>query len=129
MPKGPKGEKRPADTNACAVMVARIATGETEEAPIVTGGRKVGGLARARALSPERRKEVAQKAARVRWRETEDGKVETTMAVKETGKVEGRRGEKLALMYPTNQLGAQVRGYEETRGVGALIKREFFDNK
>ena len=31
MPRGPKGETRPADTNACAVMVAKIATGEVED--------------------------------------------------------------------------------------------------
>jgi len=31
MPKGPKGEKRPADVIGAAVMVAKIATGELEE--------------------------------------------------------------------------------------------------
>ena len=31
MPKGPKGEKRPADVVGAAVMVAEIATGEIEE--------------------------------------------------------------------------------------------------
>jgi hypothetical protein len=31
MVKGPRGEKRPADVNARAVMVARIAVGEIEE--------------------------------------------------------------------------------------------------
>ena len=31
MAKGPKGEKRPADANQRAVMVARIATGEIED--------------------------------------------------------------------------------------------------
>ena len=31
MPRGPKGEKRPTDVNARAVMIARIATGEIEE--------------------------------------------------------------------------------------------------
>ncbi len=31
MPKGPKGEKRPADVIANAVKVMRIATGEEEE--------------------------------------------------------------------------------------------------
>ena len=28
MPTGPKGQKRPADVNARAVMIAKIATGE-----------------------------------------------------------------------------------------------------
>ena len=32
MPKGPKGEKRPADVVGAAVMVAKIATGEVEDA-------------------------------------------------------------------------------------------------
>jgi hypothetical protein len=31
MPRGPKGEKRPADVIRAAVMVGRIATGEIEE--------------------------------------------------------------------------------------------------
>ena len=31
MPRGPKGEKHPADVNARAVMVARIATGEVDD--------------------------------------------------------------------------------------------------
>ena len=31
MPKGPKGEKRPADAIGAAVMVAKIATGEIED--------------------------------------------------------------------------------------------------
>jgi len=31
MPRGPKGEKRPADAIGAAIMVAKIATGEIEE--------------------------------------------------------------------------------------------------
>lgn len=31
MPRGPKGERRPADVIGAAVMVAKIATGEIEE--------------------------------------------------------------------------------------------------
>jgi hypothetical protein len=31
MPRGPKGEKRPADVIGVAIMVAKIATGEIEE--------------------------------------------------------------------------------------------------
>ncbi len=31
MPRGPKGEKRPADVDARAVMIAKIATGEIED--------------------------------------------------------------------------------------------------
>lgn len=33
MPRGPKGEKRPADVIGAAIMVGRIATGEIEEKP------------------------------------------------------------------------------------------------
>ena len=72
MPRGPKGEKRLADVVGNAVHVMRIATGEIEESS-ETGkeyarkGGLSGGKARAKALSPKRRKEIAQKAARKRW--------------------------------------------------------------
>ena len=69
MPKGPQGQKRPGDTVGCAVMVAKIATEEIEDAlPSKTrnGGLK-GGKARAEALTAERRSEIAREAARVRW--------------------------------------------------------------
>ena len=69
MPRGPNGEKRPADTIGAAVMVAKIATGAIEEEmPSKTrnGGLK-GGKARAQALTPQRRSEIAKKAAQIRW--------------------------------------------------------------
>lgn len=71
MPKGPKGEKRHADTLQNAMLIGRIATGEVEDTPSkapkrATGGR-VGGAARAKALSPEKRTEIAKKAAHKRW--------------------------------------------------------------
>ena len=76
MPKGPKGQKRPADVIGNAVKVMRIATGEEEEFPADDGKDKAaqslgrrGGTARAQALSPRRRKEIAKKAAKARWRE------------------------------------------------------------
>ena len=31
MPKGPNGELRPSDSNSCAVMVAKIATGQLKD--------------------------------------------------------------------------------------------------
>ena len=31
MPKGPKGEKRPADVIGAAILVGRIATGDAED--------------------------------------------------------------------------------------------------
>ncbi len=74
MPKGPKGEKRPADAIGAAVMVAKIATGEIEDTTddgknkaAVELGRK-GGKARATKLTPEQRQEIARKAAAARWR-------------------------------------------------------------
>ena len=69
MPTGPHGEKRPADPVANALHVAKLLTGEAEETYVdparQTGGRK-GGQARAEALSPARRREIAKEAAAVR---------------------------------------------------------------
>ena len=71
MPKGPRGEKRPADAVSRAVMVAKIATGEVEDERELSSaaaelGRK-GGKARAEKMSPERRAEIARQAAEKRW--------------------------------------------------------------
>jgi hypothetical protein len=73
MPRGPRGQKRPADVIGNAVKVMRIATGEeTEEidhmksAAAELGSR--GGKARAASMSPARRKEIAQRAASRRWK-------------------------------------------------------------
>ena len=71
MPKGPQGQKRPADVIGNAVTVAKIATGEIEEQTdgmeyAREGGRK-GGKIRAEKLSPEKRKEIARRAAKTRW--------------------------------------------------------------
>jgi len=74
MPKGPRGEKRPADVIGAAVRVMRIATGEEpddrEDAPAPSPAQqlgKLGGAARAKALTPERKAEIARKAAGKRW--------------------------------------------------------------
>ena len=78
MPKGPKGEKRPADVIGAAIRVAKIATGEELDTPItpesegkdaaaVSMGKR-GGAARAAKLSPEKRVEIAKKAADRRWK-------------------------------------------------------------
>ena len=78
MPKGPKGEKRPADVIGAAVKIAKIATGEIEEDtppkpedegkdPAAVSMGKRGGTARAQAMTPERRAEIAKKAATKRW--------------------------------------------------------------
>jgi hypothetical protein len=74
MPRGPKGEKRPADAIGNAVMIAKIATGEIEDittddgknAAAVALGR-MGGKARAAGLSAEKRSAIAKKAAKIRW--------------------------------------------------------------
>jgi hypothetical protein len=75
MPRGPRGEKRPADVIGAAVRVARIATGEEPEdieQPTVAaelgrrGGLK-GGKVRAQRLTPEQRSEAARKAVQARW--------------------------------------------------------------
>jgi hypothetical protein len=73
MPKGPQGQKRPADAIGLAVMIGRIATGEVEDTQADpskahhSAGGKNGGAARAAALSPEQRSEIAKKAAAKRW--------------------------------------------------------------
>jgi len=71
MPKGPRGVKRPADTNAAAVMVGRIAVGEVEDKPSKAPGRaaggKAGGKARAAKLSTTEKREIARKGAKTRW--------------------------------------------------------------
>jgi hypothetical protein len=74
MVKGLKGERRPADINARAVMIAKIATGELDDvttddgknAAAVALGRR-GGKARAAGMSAKKRKEIAKKAAKARW--------------------------------------------------------------
>ncbi len=71
MPRGPKGEKRPADVIGNAVHVMRIATGDIEDNPAPESARKgglKGGKARAKALSPARRLEIAKQAAAARWK-------------------------------------------------------------
>lgn len=76
MPKGPKGEKRPADVIGNAIKIARIATGEEEEALTEDGKNAAavslgqrGGKARAAKLTPKKRSEIAKKAAQKRWRD------------------------------------------------------------
>jgi hypothetical protein len=83
VPKGPKGEKRPADVIGAAVKVMQIATGQIAENtakpedegkdPAAVALGKRGGAARAASLSERRRKEIAQKAAAKRWRRREGG--------------------------------------------------------
>lgn len=75
MPKGPKGEKRPADVIGAAIMVAKIATRQIEDKTPEKPPKNVaaaelgrmGGQARAKSLSRKRRAEIAKKAAKSRW--------------------------------------------------------------
>lgn len=75
MPTGPKGQKRPADVIGNAVKVMRIATGEEAEEfekdgkdPAAKALGAKGGRKRAENMTPERRAEIAKKAARARWK-------------------------------------------------------------
>jgi len=70
--------KRPKDANQRAKLIVDIATGQAEEIvkadhrnPAAVALGKLGGLkggnARAEKLTPEERKQIAQKAAKTRW--------------------------------------------------------------
>jgi hypothetical protein len=77
-----KKQKMPRDPMQRAKMVIDLATGEVEPEPeqpdkdqaAVELGRQgglIGGKRRAAKLSPERRREIAQKAAAARWSKAE----------------------------------------------------------
>ncbi len=75
MPRGPKGEWRPADPVARAVHIGKLATGQIEETfepprrPDPAGDSRrasQGGKARAEKLTPERRREIAKSGAAAR---------------------------------------------------------------
>lgn len=70
--------KRPRDTNQLAKLIVGISTGEVvdqdpnagKDAKAIERGRLggiKGGVARAEALSADKRREIARKAARKRW--------------------------------------------------------------
>ena len=77
MPRGPKGEIRPADVIGNAVKIMRIAVGEESEikdeknphavALGRLGGQK-GGKARAKKLSDKQKTDIAANAANFRWK-------------------------------------------------------------
>ena len=79
MPKGPKGEKRPADVIGAAVKSMRILTGEEPEDidtpesqgkdPAAVSLGKRGAAARAKKLSAKKRSEIAKKAEKKRWQD------------------------------------------------------------
>lgn len=69
-----KHPKRPRDPNQLAKLIADIATGEVQDEEMTpkqaraAKGGKVGGKARAKALTPKQRSEIAQAAAHARWK-------------------------------------------------------------
>ncbi|MGC2223838.1 MAG: RNA-binding protein [Methylocella sp.] len=71
MPKGPQGQKRPADAIGCAIMVGRLATGEITEILKEPSGKvrsgQAGSKARTEKLSQKERTAIAKKAAAQRW--------------------------------------------------------------
>jgi hypothetical protein len=75
MPRGPKGEKRPADAIGAAIVIGRIAAREIDDPAFTEDGKnaaavalgRMGGRARAESMSAKRRKEIAQNAAKKRW--------------------------------------------------------------
>ncbi len=79
MPKGPRGEKRPADAIGRAIHIAKIATGEIDDETVTKGseGGKVGGPSRATVLSSERRREIAKQGAQARWKGSTQAERET----------------------------------------------------
>lgn len=57
---------RPRDTNPLARRMVDVATGLESDAP-EPKGKQISALARAASLTPERRREIGQKAAAARW--------------------------------------------------------------
>ena len=74
MPKGPQGEKRPADVVGAAVKIARISIGDIEDDHESAKARsaaaelgRLGGAARARNLTAEQKAAIGRKGAARRW--------------------------------------------------------------
>ena len=68
--------KRPRDTNQLAKLIVDVATGKVEDAePDKAEGQRKGGLkggpARAKALPPERRRDIAKAGAAARWKKSQ----------------------------------------------------------
>ena len=66
MPTGPKKQKRPADVIGNNIKIEDTVVDDGKDPAAKARGAK-GGKARAAKLSPERRKEIAKKAAAKRW--------------------------------------------------------------
>jgi hypothetical protein len=123
MPKGPNGERRPADGIGCAISVARIATGEDKDIKVSPNKRNKGGEARAKKLTPESRRAIAKVASLARWSD-DQGKgngMEKTLT-----NSSATSDEKLVLAYPGNQLKEQVRDLSDTQTAFSVVKGAFF---
>lgn len=72
MPKGPQGQKRPADVIGGAIKVAKIATGEEDEDATVSEKRRKAAVVRSKKLSPTERQKIAREAAEARWKKERD---------------------------------------------------------
>jgi hypothetical protein len=74
-----KPRKRPRDFSQAAKLVVDIATGQVEDRqstpeergkdPAAAAMGRKGGAARAKTMTPQRRKEIARKAAKSRWKD------------------------------------------------------------
>jgi len=66
--------KRPRDPIQLAKLIGDIATGQAEDdaggVPARAAGGKAGGKARAKALTPKERSEIARAAASARWKKS-----------------------------------------------------------
>jgi hypothetical protein len=78
-----RSSKRPRDVNSLAKLIADVATGQAElpktddgkDPAAVALGRKgglKGGKARAASMTAKRRAEIAQRAAKARWKKPSD---------------------------------------------------------
>lgn len=128
MPKGPNGERRPADTNSCAVMVAKIATGEVENTRTAKRG-SAGGRARAERMSAAERKEIAERAAGARWSERRRDMSNTQSAIL-ASRFEAKAKDGLAdvKFYLSNE--AETTVEEVCREINALydaVERDDYD--
>ncbi len=71
-----KKPKRPRDPNQLGKLIVALSVGDIEEAPLLPDGKNAaavalgrsGGKARATALLAKKRKEIAQNAAKSRWK-------------------------------------------------------------
>lgn len=72
MPKGPQGQRRPADVIGNAVRIAQIATGEVDEKTLKQPAKRNSGLAGAKArhenTTEAQRSQIARNAANARWK-------------------------------------------------------------